>query len=56
VVSVLLGALFLHEGLTVRVIVGMVVVLVGVGLTRRRPTPVVTPPEPVGTAASGTAT
>ena len=47
VVSVLLGAAFLHEALTVRVIVGMVVVLVGVGLTRRRTKPRVTATESV---------
>nr|WP_223198540.1 EamA family transporter [Solihabitans fulvus] len=42
VVSVLLGAAFLHEDLNLRVVAGMVVVLVGVALTRRRkaaPTP-----------------
>lgn len=39
VVSVALGAIVLDEGLSVRIIAGMVVVLVGVGLTRqhRRP-------------------
>ncbi|MBA8931457.1 drug/metabolite transporter (DMT)-like permease [Kutzneria viridogrisea] len=36
VVSVLLGAVFLHEALTLRVVLGMAVVLVGVGLTRYR--------------------
>jgi drug/metabolite transporter (DMT)-like permease len=35
VVSVLLGALFLHEALTLSEVVGMLIVLVGVGLTRR---------------------
>ncbi|WP_026422460.1 DMT family transporter [Actinokineospora inagensis] len=43
VVSVLLGAAFLGEGLNLRVIAGMVVVLVGVGMTRWRkkaPSPV----------------
>jgi drug/metabolite transporter (DMT)-like permease len=45
IVSVLLGAIALNEGLTLRVIVGMVVVLVGVGMTRlhrRPPSPVLT--------------
>ncbi|TCO65450.1 DMT family transporter [Actinocrispum wychmicini] len=37
VVSVLLGAVALHEAITVRVVIGMVVVLVGVGLTRWQP-------------------
>ncbi|XGP79142.1 DMT family transporter [Actinokineospora auranticolor] len=44
VVSVLLGAIFLDEGINARVIVGMVVVLIGVGMTRwqrRTPSPVV---------------
>lgn len=36
VVSVLLGAAFLHESLSLRVVAGMVVVLVGVSLTRKR--------------------
>ncbi|MET8080386.1 DMT family transporter [Streptomyces sp. NPDC005303] len=36
VVSVLLGAVVLGEALSVRVVLGMVVVLVGVGLTRRK--------------------
>jgi drug/metabolite transporter (DMT)-like permease len=36
VVSVLLGTLFLHEQLNVRIVAGMVVVLVGVALSRRR--------------------
>ncbi|HEX5405515.1 MAG TPA: EamA family transporter [Pseudonocardiaceae bacterium] len=36
VVSVLLGALFLDEQLNVRILIGMVVVLVGVALSRRR--------------------
>jgi hypothetical protein len=36
-VSVLLGALFLGEALNLRVVLGMVVVLVGVALTRRQP-------------------
>jgi drug/metabolite transporter (DMT)-like permease len=36
VVSVLLGVLFLHEQLNVRIVAGMVVVLVGVALSRRR--------------------
>jgi drug/metabolite transporter (DMT)-like permease len=37
VVSVLLGVFFLHEPLNVRIVAGMVVVLVGVALSRRRP-------------------
>ncbi len=37
VVSIALGALVLNEELTVRIVMGMVVVLVGVGLTRVRP-------------------
>lgn len=36
VVSVLLGAVFLNEQLNVRILVGMVVVLAGVALSRRR--------------------
>lgn len=45
VVSVLLGAVFLHEQLSVRVILGMVVVLGGVALTRlqRKPAAVAEP-------------
>jgi drug/metabolite transporter (DMT)-like permease len=40
VVSVLLGAIVLGEQLNPRVVAGMAVVLVGVGMTRRRrPTP-----------------
>jgi drug/metabolite transporter (DMT)-like permease len=35
VVSVLLGAVVLGENLSARVVLGMAVVLVGVGLTRR---------------------
>jgi drug/metabolite transporter (DMT)-like permease len=53
VVSVLLGATFLGESLNVRVVVGMVVVLVGVALTRRSPViavvPVDTRPVPSAT-------
>lgn len=37
VVSVLLGAIFLSEALTVRVVAGMIVVLLGVALTRWKP-------------------
>ncbi|WP_369597244.1 DMT family transporter [Micromonospora sp. NBS 11-29] len=37
VVSVALGAVVLHEAFSVRVALGMLVVLTGVGLTRRRP-------------------
>jgi drug/metabolite transporter (DMT)-like permease len=51
VMSVLLGAVFLGEDLTLRVIAGMVVVLMGVGMTRWQPqvaTPVEVPElEPV---------
>ncbi|HKN98345.1 MAG TPA: DMT family transporter, partial [Pseudonocardiaceae bacterium] len=36
VVSVLLGALFLHEDLNARILIGMVVVLAGVALSRKR--------------------
>ncbi|MET9372592.1 DMT family transporter [Streptomyces sp. NPDC002992] len=57
VVSVTLGALVLGEPLTVRVVAGMAVVLVGVALTRRgsRPVPAApasTPPLPAARAAS----
>jgi len=49
VVSVLLGALFLHEELTPHVVAGMVVVLGGVAMTRvsKRPTPVIVVADPV---------
>ncbi len=49
VVSVLLGAAFLDEGLNARVVGGMVVVLIGVGMTRwtRRATPVLPVDAPV---------
>jgi drug/metabolite transporter (DMT)-like permease len=40
IVSVLLGVFFLHEELNVRILIGMVVVLAGVALSRRRPSPV----------------
>ncbi|WP_092531313.1 DMT family transporter [Amycolatopsis arida] len=43
VVSVLLGTLLLDEALSPRVVAGMVVVLVGVALSRRRPAPVAVP-------------
>ncbi|WP_158845349.1 DMT family transporter [Saccharothrix deserti] len=51
VVSVLLGALFLGEALNLRVVIGMVVVLVGVALTRRQPAAAIVPvtAEPVTT-------
>ncbi|WP_406151988.1 DMT family transporter [Streptomyces sp. NBC_01012] len=42
VVSVLLGAVFLSEDIGVRVVLGMVVVLLGVGMTRRQGVPPVT--------------
>ncbi|MGQ0837592.1 DMT family transporter [Actinokineospora sp.] len=48
VVSVLLGAAVLDEALTLRVVAGMVVVLIGVGLTRwrrRTPSPVIAEDE-----------
>ncbi|MEU5691247.1 EamA family transporter [Actinosynnema sp. NPDC020468] len=43
VVSVLLGAVFLGEGLNLRVVAGMVVVLVGVALSRKQPATAVVP-------------
>lgn len=43
VVSVLLGALFLGEALNLRVVAGMVVVLVGVALTRKQPATAIVP-------------
>ncbi|CCH35059.1 DMT family transporter [Actinosynnema sp. NPDC047251] len=51
VVSVLLGAAFLGEDLNLRVVAGMVVVLVGVALTRRQPATAIIPvdPEPATT-------
>lgn len=51
VVSVLLGALFLGEALNARVVIGMVVVLFGVALTRKQPAAVIAPApkEPVTT-------
>jgi drug/metabolite transporter (DMT)-like permease len=54
VVSVLLGAVTLHEPITVRVIAGMVVVLVGVALTRlhRRPPSPVLAEDPAAAAAT----
>jgi drug/metabolite transporter (DMT)-like permease len=53
VVSVLLGAVFLGEGLTPRVVLGMLVVLVGVALTRRTPA---TPAAPADTRLVAAAT
>ncbi|MFD1049189.1 EamA family transporter, partial [Kibdelosporangium lantanae] len=60
VVSVLLGAVALHEQITVLVVIGMVVVLFGVGLTRWQRKPkteeLVTPagdPTPSVTARNG---
>jgi drug/metabolite transporter (DMT)-like permease len=54
VVSVLLGAVALDEQITVRVVIGMVVVLLGVGMTRWQPrvrTPeVVMPQQPLASA------
>ncbi|WP_020662700.1 DMT family transporter [Amycolatopsis benzoatilytica] len=47
VVSVLLGAVFLHEQLNFRVIAGMVVVLAGVALTRIQRKPLAVPEAPV---------
>jgi len=52
VVSVLLGAVFLGEGLTLRVVIGMLVVLVGVALTRRAPVTAIAPAVPDLTTAS----
>lgn len=51
VVSVLLGAAFLGEDLNLRVVLGMVVVLVGVGLSRKQPATAIVPvrQEPVTT-------
>ncbi|WP_434099525.1 DMT family transporter [Streptomyces sviceus] len=49
VVSVLLGAVVLGEGLSVRVVLGMAVVLVGVGMTRRKD-PTATAPARTGEA------
>jgi drug/metabolite transporter (DMT)-like permease len=43
VVSVLLGAAFLHEQLNPRIVAGMLVVLVGVALSRRRQVAVASP-------------
>lgn len=55
VVSVALGATVLGEGFTVRVAAGMLVVLVGVGLTRRRmPTPAALEETPATPAAPRT--
>ena len=51
VVSVLLGALFLHEPLNARVVAGMVVVLAGVAMTRFRPRPVPAPAPVLDQAA-----
>ncbi|RKT57668.1 DMT family transporter [Saccharothrix australiensis] len=45
VVSVLLGAAFLGEDLNARVVAGMVVVLVGVALTRKQPATAIVPVE-----------
>ncbi|HEU5471572.1 MAG TPA: DMT family transporter [Actinophytocola sp.] len=53
VVSVLLGAAVLGEDLNLRVIAGMLVVLVGVAMTRARPRARVTNPEPA-LATAGT--
>lgn len=53
VVSVLLGAGFLGEALNLRVVLGMVVVLGGVALSRRQPATAIVPPaaqDPVPTA------
>lgn len=51
VVSVALGAIVLGEGFSLRIAAGMVVVLVGVGLTRRHKRPL-SAPEPVKTPAA----
>lgn len=45
VVSVALGAIVLGEALNARIVAGMVVVLAGVGLTRRRPAPTAARPR-----------
>lgn len=48
VVSVVLGALVPGENVGLRVIAGMIVVLVGVGMTRRQPSvPAIGPAAPV---------
>jgi drug/metabolite transporter (DMT)-like permease len=45
VVSVALGAIVLDEGLSLRIVAGMLVVLVGVGLTRRKQRPPAVPAQ-----------
>lgn len=52
VVSVLLGAVALDEQITLRVIAGMVVVLIGVGMTRWQRKPVLVAVEPVPALAA----
>lgn len=52
VVSVLLGAAVLGEPVTVRVVIGMVVVLLGVGLTRWQPRTRTVTPLPVPAVAA----
>lgn len=53
VVSVGLGALALHEPLSVRVLIGMVVVLVGIALSRRKATPAPIVVEDMASAEAG---
>jgi drug/metabolite transporter (DMT)-like permease len=50
VVSVLLGTVVLHEPLGARIVLGMVVVLLGVALTRRKPEAAAAAPLPVAEA------
>ncbi|MCP2328877.1 drug/metabolite transporter (DMT)-like permease [Hamadaea flava] len=56
VVSVTLGAVFLGESLTPRVLLGMAVVLGGVALTRLTPRPAPAAPSPVASSATTAAT
>jgi drug/metabolite transporter (DMT)-like permease len=54
VVSVLLGAVVLGESLSIRVVLGMAVVLVGVGMTRRTGAPAAAAVPADGAAGEGT--
>lgn len=54
VVSVLLGAIFLHEALSPRIVAGMTVVLLGVGMSRWRPKPAPRRVSPADLVPSGT--
>ncbi|HJP75282.1 MAG TPA: DMT family transporter [Pseudonocardiaceae bacterium] len=53
VVSVGLGALALHEPLSVRVLIGMIVVLVGIALSRRKASPAPVVVEELAAAEAG---